>query len=488
MECSVDLVASSLAYAQAQSLPESTYRLQFHAGFSFRDAIRIIPYLRELGVTHVYASPFLKARVGSTHGYDIVDHRSLSPEICSREDLNDFVAALRKHDLRLIIDIVPNHMGVATNDNLWWNDVLENGPSSPFAGYFDIAWNDTPRPELKQKVLLPVLGDPYGHVLENGQIKLQYDGGQFSVWYWERRFPVAPRSYAQILSHRIEQLGQELGQDSLDFAEYQSILVAIGHLPDRTETDPTRVAERNREKEVIKRRLGDLAARNARIREFIDENVLAFKGKQGDPRSFDLLDDLLSHQCYRLSFWRVALEEINYRRFFDINDLAAICVERTDVFSAVHELVFRLIAEGMVDGLRIDHPDGLYDPQQYFLRLQREYLLILSKRAFESGSKETSESKWAEIDGKIREQIEAVLAEKTQSPARWPLFVVAEKILAASETVPSDWAIHGTCGYEFIRALTGLFIDADAEPDFTRLYRNLNPDYVAFFKLVYRSK
>jgi (1->4)-alpha-D-glucan 1-alpha-D-glucosylmutase len=353
-------------------LPASTYRVQFHAGFTFRDAARLAPYLRDLGVTHVYASPYLKARPGSTHGYDIVDHGVLNPEVGTPDDHDAFVAALHAHGLGLILDIVPNHMGVATNDNRWWDDVLENGPASRYADHFDIAWQAA-RPELEDKVLLPVLGEPFGDVLESGQLRLAFEGGAFTLHYYDRRFPIAPRSYARILAHRADELERRLAADSLDLAEYQSILTAVGHLPDRTDTDPAKVAERQREKEVIKRRLGELAARSEVVRGFIGENVERFNGTAGDPRSFDLLDDLLAHQCYRLSHWRVATDEINYRRFFDVNDLAALSAEREEVFAATHEVVFRLIAEGKVDGLRIDHPDGLYDPKQYFERVQQAW-------------------------------------------------------------------------------------------------------------------
>jgi len=358
-----------------EPLLESTYRLQFHAGFTFRNATRIVPYLRDLGVTHVYASPYLKAKPGSTHGYDIVDHRVLNPDIGTAEDHDAFVAALHEHGLGLILDIVPNHMGVATNDNPWWEDVLENGPASRFAEYFDIAWKTAARPELQDKVLLPVLGEPCGDVLESGQLKLAFDGRGFALHYYERRFPLAPRSYSLILAHRADELERRLGAESDDWAEYQSILTAIGHLPDRTDADPAKVVERQREKEVIKRRLADLAARNETVRGFVEESVATFNGKPGDPHSFDLLDDLLTHQCYRLAYWRVASDEINYRRFFDVNDLAALNMEREEVFTATHESIFRLIGEGKIDGLRIDHPDGLYDPRQYLSRLQRHYLL-----------------------------------------------------------------------------------------------------------------
>jgi (1->4)-alpha-D-glucan 1-alpha-D-glucosylmutase len=431
-----------LARTQEASLPSATYRLQFHAGFTFRDASAIVPYLHDLGISHVYASPFLKARPGSTHGYDIVDHAQINPEIGTPEDFDAFVAALHERGMGLLIDIVPNHMGVATNENPWWTNVLENGPASKYAEHFDIAWKATSRPELQDKVLLPVLGEPYGEALESGKLKLGYDAGSFTISYYDRRLPVAPRTYATILGRNLGELERRLGAASEDFAEYQSILTAIRNLPDRTETDPARVSERHREKEIIKRRLGELAARNEGVQAFIAENVAHFNGRPGDPRSFDPLDELLSSQAFRLSFWRVALEEINYRRFFDINDLAAVSVERREVFDAVHGTVLKWVEEGKVDGLRIDHPDGLYDPKEYLDRLR------------ERGAR----------------------------------YVVVEKILGKGERLPADWDCDGTTGYEFLAAVNGLFVNGAAEAAFDTLHAELAGNEQAFAELVYRSK
>ena len=260
------LARAAEAVAARVRLPESTYRLQFHAGFTFRDALAIVPYLRDLGITHCYASPYLKARPGSTHGYDIIDHGCLNPEIGTPEDYEALVAALREHGLGQILDTVPNHMAVGTNDNAWWNDVLEDGPSSRYGAYFDIAWRTSSRPELQDKVLLPVLGEPYGDVLEAGQLRLAFADGAFSVHYYDRRFPVAPHSYGKVLGHRPDELEQALGAEDPDLIEYQSILTAVRNLPDRTETDPDKVAERRREKEVIKRRLAELADRSEPVR------------------------------------------------------------------------------------------------------------------------------------------------------------------------------------------------------------------------------
>ena len=368
------------AAAERRPLPESTYRLQFHAGFTFRDAAAIVPYLHDLGITHCYASPYLKARPGSTHGYDIIDHGSLNPEIGTTLDYEHWVSSLHAHGMGQILDTVPNHMGVGNNDNPWWNDVLENGPASRYAPYFDIAWRSSLRPELRDKVLLPVLADLYGDVLEDGQLTLAFSDGAFFVSYGDRRFPIAPRSYGRILGPGFEELEKGFSADDPLFIEFQSILTAVRNLPGSSETEPEKVVERQREKEVIKRRLATVAGQSRAIRDFIDRNVALFAGTPGDPSSFSLMDDLLENQCYRLSYWRVGSDEINYRRFFDVNDLAALAMEREDVFEAAHALLFRLIAAGEVDGLRIDHPDGLYDPATYFRRLQDHHVLACAPR------------------------------------------------------------------------------------------------------------
>src|SRR5215213_6113648 len=264
--------------------PESTYRLQFHAAFTFRDAAAVVPYLHDLGVTHAYASPYLKARPGSTHGYDVIDHCALNPELGTEADYEAFVSTLREHGMSHVLDIVPNHVGVATNDNAWWNDVLEHGPSSRYAGYFDITWRGSPRPELHDKVLLPLLGEPYGDVLEKGQFRLAFEDGTFGVYYYERRFPISPRTYAKILAHGIEQLEQSLRPENLDLLEYQSIANAARHVPESSARDEAEVLERWRESEVIKRRLGQLAASNEQIVRHIESTVAAFNATP------DLLD------------------------------------------------------------------------------------------------------------------------------------------------------------------------------------------------------
>jgi (1->4)-alpha-D-glucan 1-alpha-D-glucosylmutase len=470
-------------------LPESTYRLQFHAGFTFRDALAIVPYLRDLGITHCYASPYLKARPGSTHGYDIIDHGSLNPEIGSLEDYEAWTSALRSEGLGQILDMVPNHMAVGTNDNAWWNDVLENGESSRFDGYFDISWRASPRLELKDKILLPVLGEPYGDVLESGQLRLAFQDGAFFVHYFERRFPVSPQSYASVLGHRLEEWVNDAGSEDPPLVEYQSILTAIRHLPERMETDPGKVAEHQREKEVIKRRLATLTAESERARAFIEQNITQFNGRPGEARSFDLLDLLLEHQCYRLAFWRVAPDEINYRRFFDINELAALSMERAEVFEASHGLILRLLAEGKLDGLRIDHPDGLYDPAQYFRRLQEHYLLACAQKVF-ADEYAGRGLDWKDVQGPLREALDLGGDGLVAQPVKPgpPLYVVVEKILAAGEALVETWAVCGTSGYDILNQINGLFVDGENAQAFNRLYEGWIQDEARHPEVVYQKK
>ena len=355
-------------------IPVSTYRLQFNRRFMFSDATKILSYLDELGISDIYASPYFQARKGTSVGYDVVDPARLNPEIGTEAASHRLSRELQKRKMGQILDIVPNHMYVGSEDNAWWLDVLENGPSSPYARFFDIDWDPVKR-ELKNKVLVPVLGEPYGTVLERQELKLSFETGAFFLCCYDRKLPLLPETYVDILKHRIEKLDTLLPIHDPSLTELLNIITALGCLPSYTERAQSKRAERNREKEIIKKRLHQLHKENRAIRDFIDENVRLFNGTKKEPHSFDLLDDLLGKQVWRLSYWRVAAEEINYRRFFDISSLAAVRMEDPVVFQKVHELVLKLIGEGQVTGLRVDHPDGLYDPSEYFQRLQRECFL-----------------------------------------------------------------------------------------------------------------
>jgi (1->4)-alpha-D-glucan 1-alpha-D-glucosylmutase len=474
------------AVAARRRFPESTYRLQFHAGFAFRDAEALVPYLADLGVTDCYASPYLKSRPGTKHGYDISEHRVLNPEIGTEVDYDAFVAALNGHGLGQVLDVVPNHMGIAGNENVWWNDVLENGPASPCAGYFDIDWYSA-KPDLLEKVLLPFLGDPYGKVLEAGQLRLGHENGAFTVHYWDHRFPVAPCTYGRILVHAVPELEQQLGAESEHFIEFQSILTAITHLPHRGATDPVSVGERRREKEVVKRRLAALEEACPVVGEQVRRIVVLFNGTPGRPHSFDLLDNLLNHQAYRLSFWRVASDEINYRRFFDVNELAAISMEKPEVFAATHELVLGLLADGKVKGLRIDHPDGLFDPQQYLERLQEEFFLAVSRRVF-AADPDFRGCEWEAFEEPLLARVRLTPAGGTDDLVHRPLYTVVEKILGKGEPVPVSWPVHGGTGYAFLNTLNGLFVETDHATLFSRIYQRWAHSDLPFPDLVYRKK
>ncbi len=431
------------------SIPTATYRLQFHKGFTFDHAREIVPYLHKLGISHVYASPFFKATPGSMHGYDICDHNQLNPELGTREDYDAFAGALREHDMGMIVDFVPNHMGIAEPHNEWWRDVLEHGPSSPFAHYFDIDWRPLKR-ELRDKVLLPILGDQYGRVLEQGQLKLAFNAGIFTIQYYETALPIEPGSANVILQRAVD-----LARDNAPppaTQELESIITGIAHLPSRTDSEPTLVAERAREQQVVKRRLKTLCEETPAVESAIQQIVAQINTPE-DRAAQDTLDELLNNQNYRLSYWRVAGEEINYRRFFDINGLAAIRMELPEVFNAAHQLIFELIKEGSVTGLRIDHVDGLYDPRQYLEMLQERHAEVMGLPTGSRG-----------------------------------LYVLVEKILAVNERLRRDWPVQGTTGYEFTNQVTSLLVDQAAEKSFTTTYEKFTGLNSRFHDIVYRGK
>lgn len=465
-----------------QRVPNATYRLQFHAGFSFADAENIVDYLDALGISDAYASPLFTARPGSTHGYDITDHSQLNPDLGGEQGFERLSAALHRRHMGLLVDIVPNHMGIGDMRNIWWVDVLENGPSSIYAGYFDIDWAPVVS-RLRDKVLLPILGDQYGKILERGELRLGYANGAFFLSYWDHSFPVNPRSYSDILSHRLEALIAEQGPDDLDMMELQSIITALKYLPRRSETTPDLVAERNREKEIVKRRLDHLYEASRPVRNAITLTIDEYNGTPGDPRSFDLLDTLIEQQPYRLAFWRVAGEEINYRRFFDVNDLAAIRIELPEVLQATHQLAFRLLAEGKISGLRIDHPDGLWDPLSYFRQLQENYLYYLVADRLSRHEQQHASDPVGEIQRWIARNLDAPGPKK-----RWPLYVLAEKILAHGESLAHDWAVAGTTGYDFLNEINGVLIDHGSRRALDRIYADVTGPQPTYTNLVNSKK
>jgi (1->4)-alpha-D-glucan 1-alpha-D-glucosylmutase len=400
--------------------PRATYRLQFHRDFRFQDAAGLAPYLARLGVSHVYPSPWLKARPGSTHGYDIVDHHTLNPELGSAEDFNAMAATFRANGLRQILDFVPNHMGVGGADNPLWLDVLEWGPDSLYAGWFDIDWHG-------RKLLVPFLGDQYGVELYSGKLALQFDerDGSFAVWaYGAHKLPICPLHYNRILDQAHPKLAR-LGDD-------------FANLPEWRPQVPRRARE-------LKDQLAAATA-DAEIRTAIDSALARFNGVSGDEVSWQTLHELIQIQYWRAADFRVAADDINYRRFFNINELAGLRMELPDVFDHTHVLPLQLLAEGVLDGLRIDHVDGLLNPKEYFQRL------------------------------------------RAHDPSGSPFYLVVEKILQRHESLRDDWPVDGTTGYEFANLALGLLIDpAGAEP-FTRIYVEWTGERRSFHEIVRECK
>ncbi len=450
-------------------VPAATYRLQLNSSFTFKQAAGLVDYLYELGVSDCYASPLFTARRGSSHGYDITDHTRLNQEIGSEEEFAEFARSLRRREMGLMLDVVPNHMSIAASDNLWWNDVLENGPSSPYAQFFDIDWRP-PKPDLADKTLLPMLGDQYGSAVENQEIVIAYRQGAFFASYYESWLPIAPRSYTLILEPMLLNMRAVFGEHHPHVIELESIVTAIGHLPRRDETAPERIRERQREKEIIKRRIDMLVTECDVARRYLDNSLSEMNGTKGVSESFDRLERLLADQPYRLSFWRVAADEINYRRFFDINELAAIRVEEPQVFAAVHELILRLIEQGFVTGLRIDHVDGLIDPAQYLADLQAACLV--------------SRARSATTDARATENL---LPYRVADSGK-PFYIVVEKILSHGELMRPHWPTHGTTGYGFLNQLNGVFVETKNEAAMRQLYERAAGEAPNFADLIYECK
>jgi (1->4)-alpha-D-glucan 1-alpha-D-glucosylmutase len=474
-----DKVANNLE--RYRRIPASTYRLQLNHLFKFSDAKAIVPYLHELGITEVYASPYFKAKAGSLHGYDLLNHNELNAEIGTEKEYDEWVGELAGYGMGQVLDIVPNHMSIVEDGNSWWMDVLENGPSSAYADYFHIDWKPV-KEELENKVLLPVLGDQYGRVLESQELKLIFEEGAFFILYYNRRFPVAPTTYKKIVELRLEDLKKKMKSEDPQLLELLSILTALEHLPLRTEKDGEKILEGRREKEIIKRRLGDLYDKSENVRAFVDENIRLFNGEKGSPPSFGLLDDLLNDQVYRLSHWRVATEEINYRRFFDINELAAIRMENPKVFREAHRLIFKLIRGRKVTGLRVDHPDGLYNPSDYFHQLQRGCFVQFCLREAGPPSNESG------FEEKVSSLYDEAISKNPSSPLRMPLYIVGEKILTKSERMPEDWPLFSTTGYVFLNSVHGIFIDMKHEKAFEDIYARFIKAKVDYQDLIYEKK
>jgi (1->4)-alpha-D-glucan 1-alpha-D-glucosylmutase len=462
-------------------VPSATYRLQFNAGFTFREARDLVPYLHALGISDCYASPVLQARAGSSHGYDICDHGRLNHELGGESAFDAFSEALRQRGMGLILDMVPNHMGIADAGNSWWMDVLENGAGSVFARCFDIDWHPV-NPDLENKVLLPLLEDQYGRVLEAGKIRLVFEAGSFFLRYYQVKLPIAPCTYTAILELALAGVAGALGEEHEHLRELRSILTALRYLPPRTALPVDKIIERNREKEVIKRRLATLYDNSPAVREALEASVECYNGTVGDPRSFDALDQLIDRQAYRPAYWRVAAEEINYRRFFDINELAAVRMETPEVFELTHGVLFRLLAEGKATGLRIDHPDGLRDPAGYFRQLQESFVLTHVRAGL------PADHATEELAQTVADCFADALERRSDPRPQLPLYVIAEKILSEGEPLPLDWAVDGTTGYDFLNAVNGLFVNTEGRDAFDRVYHQFTKGPTEFRQLVNSAK
>ena len=420
-------------------IPSATYRLQFHAGFTFDDARGILDYLQALGISDIYASPYFQASPDSTHGYDVADHNRLNPLLGGDAAFRAYCSELRERGMGQVLDFVPNHMGIGESLNQWWMDVLEDGVSSPFARYFDIDWHPA-KEVLSGRILLPILGERYGKALEKGDFKLAFEKGGFFLRYFDTKLPINPSTYPTIFRAADRDLGEE---PSGKMRESAAAFAALPMQEARCEA-----------KAAAKSKLQELAERDDRVAGAINQVLRSFEGEPGCPSSFDALHELLDAQVYRLSYWRVAAEEINYRRFFDINSLAGLRVEIPEVFEAAHHFVFELLARGDVSGLRIDHVDGLWDPRCYFQRLQERHAQLCAAPAGANG-----------------------------------LYVVVEKILdLTQESLPADWAVHGTTGYEFANQIVQALADPASEKRMTKVFERFTGVRESFADLAYQKK
>jgi len=426
-------------------LPLTSYRLQLGATCGFRDAAGLLPYLADLGVTECYCSPVLAARPGSPHGYDVCDHGRLSQDLGGAQGFVELAEAARARGMGIVVDFVPNHMAADPRANPWWRSVLENGPSSPYAAYFDIDW-DPVKPELKGRLLLPILGEQYGVTLEAGRLLLELGAAGLVLRYYDHDLPLNPRQLRMVLEHNMAELEHVLPPGAPDLTEYQSIIFHLEHLPVYTTTELALVDARRREKDVALGRLAGLLDRAPLVRVHLERNVAAFNGTPGQPASFDLMHRLLEAQPYRLASWRTAMHEINYRRFFDVNELAGIRQEEPAVFEATHRLLAELVAEGAVTGVRLDHVDGLFEPGAY--------LRQLAERLADGG----------------------------------PVWTLVEKILAPGERLPPQWPVHGTTGYDFLNQVNAVFHDPAGVAALGRFFARFTGQDRPFADVVYLSK
>ncbi len=416
-------------------VPGATYRLQFSRNLKFAAAQALVPYLHELGITDIYASPLFQASRGSLHGYSVTNPMKFNRELGPPRAFDNLAQALKNREMGLVFDIIPNHMALSP-DNPWWMEVLENGQSSPYAIFFDIDWHP-PNRILEGKLLLPILGRPFGQTLEDQELQLTLEEGGFFINYYEHKFPLAPKTYHQILAPVLERLVHDLGEENPATIALMGIVSLIANLPAPNLTSSKKVKDQQRQKEIIKKNLWLLHQGAPEVRRVLEESIKTFNGRKGEADTFNSMDQVLEQQHYRLANWRVALEIINYRRFFSINDLIGIRIEDPKVFDTFkHGLIFELVDEGKVSGLRVDHIDGLYDPQEYLERLQSRFSR----------------------------------PEKAQHKRPNAFYIVVEKILAPGESLPKSWPVSGTTGYDFLNQLNGTFVESQGFEELQRIY------------------